>query len=274
MSARLAALAVALGVLTLAPPAWAQQGRPTPTPTPNSPVEARPTVPPADAPPSAPTVGPVGSTATADEPPVVPDGPQPLRLNAATEAAVQGRWALDRAENLPPGEELVFMRLVFDDGRVATTSVYLDPDDGDLRGRRRLDRYRVSDGQLIIRDGYDISVVDVTPEANRLMLRDVQTRVVLYLRREEPLLLVDPTLVGTWSVAPPAHREAITIAFQSDGRAVGTSGGDEFDVEYEGAGAYVLIDNRDTFRYTVLGDRLLLERGDELIDLARVESNR
>lgn len=270
MTARLLVLALSLA----APAALAQQGQPTPTPTPNSPVEARPTNPPADAAPSDPTVGPVGSTAITDEPPVVPDGAQPLRLNAATEAAVQGRWALDRAENLPPGEELVFMRLVFEVGRVATTSVYLDPDDGDLRGRRRLDRYRVSDGQLIIRDGYDISVVDVTAEDNRLLLRDVQTRVVLHLRREDPLLLIDPTLVGTWSVAPPAHREAITIAFQPDGRAVGTSGDGAFDVEYEGAGAYVLVDNRDTFRYTVLGDRLVMERGDELIELARVEPNR
>lgn len=254
-----------------ATPLAAQPGGLPPSPTPAAPApEATPAI--APRPRLGPT-GPARPTALATEPAAVAPAAQPERLNAAVEAFVLGVWELESIPELPrASEELVFARLAFADGEMTMTTVYLDPDDGDLAGRSRRDRYFVADGQVLARDGFRTRLFDVVPHPDnpdRVVVRDVQTDVAMPLRRVEADTKHDPGLYATWRVAPPAHHSLITIAFRPDGRAVGTSDGDTFDVDYVVAGAYVIVDNRDTFRYSLSESHLVLERGDELILLAR-----
>ncbi len=280
-------LAVALAATLAAVPTLAQtpQTNPQPGATTGAPSTGaqRPTPPPPGTPAAVPGVapdpdlGPTGpSRATGrvvEEPPAVEPAAQPERLNAAVAAFVEGLWELDAVSELPrASQELVFARLTFADDRLTTTTVYLDPDDGRLYGLSRRDRYLVADGQVLVREDQRVRLLDIEPttdDDSRMTVRDIQDGIEMRLRRVDASVVHDPGLYGTWSVAPPDHREAITITFTPDGRAVGTSGGDAFDVEYVVAGAYVITDNRDTFRYTLSGTHLVMERGDELILLSR-----
>ena len=224
-----------------------------------------------------PDLGPTGpsrSTAVVREGPAVEAAPQPERLNAAVATLIEGLWELDEVSELPPASaELVFARLHFDgDDRMTTTTVYLDRDDGDLAGRSRRDRYFVADGQILARDGLRTRLLDVQPDSlnpDQITLRDIEERITMRLRRVTAAVERDPSLYATWSVAPPDHDEAITLTFRPDGRAVGTWDGDDYDEGYVVAGAYVILRNRDAFRYTVSNRHLVLESGDRLILLSQ-----
>ena len=226
--------------------------------------------------PQRPDLGPTGEarpTSDASPPPAVTAAPQPERLNAAVTALVEGVWELVAVSELPPAsEELVFARVVFAEGEMTTTTVYLDPDDGDLAGRSRRDRFFAADGQLLTRDGFRTRVLDVQPDPqdrDRIVLRDVQERIAMVLRRVDARVERDPALYGTWRTGPPDRDAPLTLAFGADGQATGADDGDAFRVDYVVAGAYLILDNRTTYRYTVTGDRLVLEHGDELLLLAR-----
>ncbi len=263
-------------LLALAAPAAAQVPPPGPPPPSGrdapAPPETAPILPPR------PDPGPTGAsrpTTDATEPLAVPPAPQPERLNASVQAFVEGIWELAAVSELPPAsEDLVFARLRFEGDRMTVTTVYRDPDDGDLAGRTRRDRFRVADGQLVVRDGLRTRLYDVAPDdrdASRMTVRDVLDRITMQVRRVEGDVERDASLYGTWQAAPPAHREVLTLAFRPDGRVTGFSGDDALDADYLVAGAYVILDNRDTFRYTVSGTHLVLERGGEMILLTRAD---
>lgn len=267
-------------LIVLAVPAAAQTDAPT-TGAPSA-VTPPPAAPEAGVPaatlavPPRPDIGPTGpsrSTAVVSEGPAVAPAAQPERLNAAVEALVEGLWELDAVSELPPASaELVFARVGFDGSEMTLTTVYLNPGDGYLAGRSRRDRYFVADGQILARDGFTTRLFDVQPDAqnpDQIVLRDIEARVTMRLHRVDAAVERDPGLYATWSAAPPAVDDAIALTFRPDGRAVGTWGDDAYDEGYVVAGAYVILRNRDAFRYTVSNRHLVLERGDELLLLAQ-----
>ena len=163
-----------------------------------------------------------------------------------TDRDIEGTWELTAAENLPYEEDLVFARLTFDRGDLYRTFVLLDPDDGELIGQIEDDRYLISDGQLIVRNGRDVTVWDVTREAGELTVHDLETDVVLRLRAADPSGALDPMLVGAWR--PAATGGAGRLRFFPDGTAeVGNKRRD-----YVVAGAYLIIGDEPA-RYAVDG---------------------
>ena len=161
-----------------------------------------------------------------------------------SEADVAGTWELTAAENLPYEEDLVFARLTFDRGDLYRTFVLLDPDDSELIGQIAEDRYLVSDGQLIVRNGRDVTVWDVTRDAAELTVHDLETDVVLRLRVADAAGALDPALFGEWRAEGGVGR----LRFYPDGT-VEVDGERE---DYVVAGAYLLFGD-EPVRYTVGG---------------------
>ncbi len=197
-------------------------------------------------------------------------GPPPLEPVAPD---VVGTWELVAAENVPVEDELVFARLAFTADRFDAVYVFLDPDDAELSGRFERGRYLSSAGQLVVREGRDVTVFDVERDATLLTVRDVETGVVLLLRAADPGLARDPDLVGEWAGARAG--EPFGVRFDPDGRAEVREGDHRDMGDYVVAGPYVLLGD-DPARYTFArgadGRRqLVVEADGERTVLSQVE---
>ena len=167
-------------------------------------------------------------------------------------AEVEGTWELTAAENVPYESELVFGRMTFDGGVLRSVFVFLDPDDAELEGRIHRDRYRVSDGQLLVRDAQSTTVLDVVREGTELTVRDLQSAVAFRMRESNPDLAFDPDLVGAWH--GQFGKEMTTLTFSPNGEVVLLEAdGDEDTDAYVVAGPYLLIDEA-AFRYSFTRD--------------------
>lgn len=194
-----------------------------------------------------------------------------LALLAARPASAQdvlgivGTWEATATENTPGTEEVVFTRMTFTGDRMVTTAVFLDPDDGELSARITDDSYIVSDGQLIVRATGSTTVLDAARDPAGLVVRDTRSGTVVTLRASDPAEALDPALVGTWAGAGGGH----TWRFQFDaagGAVVRRDSDDATEEPYTVAGPYLLVD-RDAYRFTFSGGRLILDREDESIEL-------
>ena len=157
---------------------------------------------------------------------------------------VEGTWELTAAENVPYEDDLVFARLTFADGDLRRTFVLLDPDDGELIGQIEDARYLRSDGQLVVRDGRDVTVLDVVRDGDRLTVRDLETGVVLRLRAADPGGALDAALLGAWRAAPGAaggRGGGLALRFLADGSVEVESGSDRDTERYVVAGPYLLV---------------------------------
>lgn len=198
-----------------------------------------------------------------------------MALPAASQDAlgVVGTWELTRADDVPGDDILVFARMTFTDSRLRTTTVYLDPDDGELSANISDDSYLVSAGQLIVRAPGSTTVLDAGRTLDGLVVRDIETGVSLTMRPADPADALDPALVGSWAGDGGDH--TWTFRFDPDGTSyVRRDDQDRDSLEpYTVAGAYLLID-RDAYRFTFAGSRLILTRENETIDLARTTEAR
>ena len=180
---------------------------------------------------------------------------------------IVGTWEMTGVENVPVSETLVFARMTFTGDRLITTAVYLDEDDGELSARITDDGYVESAGQLVVRAPGSVTVLEVGRTLDGLVVRDLRTEVSLTLRSVDPDAALDPALVGLWAGAGGGH--TWQFRFEPDGRSfVRRDADDETEEPYTVAGAYLLVD-RDAYRYTFAGGRLILSREDETLDLAR-----
>ena len=170
---------------------------------------------------------------------------------AAPAPDVVGTWELVAAENVPYEDDLVFARLTFTADRLDAVYVFLDPDDAELIGRFDRGRYLVSAGQLVVRDGADVTVLDVNRDRTLLTVVDLETGVVLLLREADASNAVDPQLVGGWEGV--REGEPFAVRFGADGRAEVRQGDDRDDGDYVVAGPYVLLGD-DPARYTFARD--------------------
>lgn len=187
----------------------------------------------------------------------------------ATAQSVAGTWEMTTADNPPVAEEVVFTRMTFTDDRLLTTAVFLDPDDGELSARITDDRYRHSDGQLIVQAVGSTTVLDVARDADGLTVRDLETGIVLTMRPASASDALDPALVGTWEGAGGGH--SWRFRFDPDGGAlVRRDDDDETEEPYTVAGPYLLVDE-DVYRFTFAAGGLILEREDETLELFRAE---
>ena len=167
-----------------------------------------------------------------------------------TEADLVGTWELTAVENLPFEDDLVFARMTFADGDLARTFVLLDPDDGELIGQVEADRYLVSDGQVIVRGGRDVTVWDVVRTPGGLVVGDLETGVVFRLRAADPAGALDPDLLGAWRFAAGEGGAAgLGLQFFADGTVEVQDGDDRDRVGYVVAGPYLLIGDEPS-RYT------------------------
>ena len=158
------------------------------------------------------------------------------------EADLAGTWELTAVENLPYEDDLVFARMTFADGDLTRTFVLLDPDDGELIGQVEADRYLVSDGQVIVRGGRDVTVWDVARTPGGLVVRDLETDVVFRLRAADPAAARDPDLLGAWrSAGGEGGAAGLGLRFFVDGTVEVQNGDDRDRVGYVVAGPYLLI---------------------------------
>ena len=178
-----------------------------------------------------------------------------------------GTWEMTAVENSPGDDVVVFTRMTFTGDHLITTAVTLDPDDGELSALITDDAYTEANGQLIVRAPGSTTVLDVARDAAGLVVRDLRSGIVLTLRSADPRDALDPALVGTWS--GPGGGHAWRLRFEPDGRSfVSRDGGNDSEEPYTVAGAYLLIDE-DAYRYTFAGDRLMLDREEETLELSR-----
>lgn len=186
-----------------------------------------------------------------------------LAASASAQPAldVVGVWEMVDAEGVPYEDALVFARLTFTADALRTTSVFLDPDDGELIGQVEEARYVVSDGQLVVRDGAGTTVLAVEREGDRLSVLDLETGVLLRLAAADPAAGSDPALVGAWR-AERDGRVAV-LRFTPGGAVAVQEGGEAPDDEtYTVAGPYLLIGD-EPVRYAVEdGGRRLVLRSD------------
>ncbi|WP_143537255.1 hypothetical protein [Rubrivirga sp. SAORIC476] len=176
---------------------------------------------------------------------------------------VVGTWELVDAENVPYDDLLVFARLTFTPDRLDAVYVFLDPDDGELSGRFEDARVQASAGQLVVRDGAEVTVLDVTRDATLLRVLDLETGIVLNLRAADPEGALDPDLVGGWSGT--RFGRPFGVRFGADGRAEVREGDDRDEGTYVVAGPYVLLGDdpaRYTFRRDASGQRQLVVEAD------------
>ncbi len=150
-----------------------------------------------------------------------------------------GTWELVSSENIPVEDALVFARVTITEDRIASIYVFLDPDDGELKSQVEHGRYRVSDGQLVVREGDGVTVLDARREVGFLTLHDLETDVMLVLREGAPGSERDPDLVGTWVGTRDA--KSFTVQFRDDGTAEVLRGTDRDTGDYVVAGPYVLL---------------------------------
>ncbi len=181
-----------------------------------------------------------------------------LAGSAAAQTGIAGTWELEGVEATPVEDELVFARLTVSDNRIDGLYVFLDPDDGELSGRRTRARYQVSDGQLIVRENNGVTVWDVIQIETGLRIHDLETGTILRFRRADASSSVDPALVGGWSGVRGDRPFALRL--NPDGTAERTDDGDRDTGVWAAAGAYLILGD-DPARYTFVrdaGDRLQL----------------
>ena len=184
---------------------------------------------------------------------------------------IVGTWEATATENTPGTEKVVFTRMTFTGDRLVTTAVFLDPDDGELSARITDDGYVVSDGQLVVRATGSTTVLDAARDPAGLTVRDTRSGVVVTLRAADPADALDPALVGVWEGGGGGHRWRFD--FRADGRAtVRRDADDPTEEPYTVAGPYLLVD-RDAYRFTFVGGRLMLDREDESLDLLPVAAS-
>lgn len=183
---------------------------------------------------------------------------------------IVGTWELTAAANVPYESELVFGRIAFTPDEMRSVFVFRDPDDAELEGRVYTDRYIVSDGQLIVRDGPSTTLLDVLRDGPELTVRDVQTGVLFQMREADPARALDPALVGAWR--GQLGKEVTTLTFSPSGEVrLEEADGDTDERAYTVGGPYLLLGERP-FLYTVAddGQRLILENLGEQQDFLRV----
>ena len=182
---------------------------------------------------------------------------------------VAGTWEMTEAQDVPVADDLVFTRMTFTGDRLLTTAVFLDPDDGELSARVTDDRYRQSDGQLVVQAVGSTTVLDVAREVDRLTVRDLETGVVLTLRPADLSDALDPAFVGVWAGTGGGH--GWRFRFEPDGQAFVRRDDQDSDHDepYTVAGPYHLVD-QDVYRFTFGPDRLTLDGDEETIELFRV----
>ena len=202
-----------------------------------------------------------------------------LLLALATGASAQpplpetvGTWELVAAEDVPVDDALVFARLTITDAEIEQRSVFLDGD-GELTGRVQRGRYRVNDGQLVVRGLDGVTVLAVERAATFLTVRDLETGVRLTYREADPAGAFDPDLVGRWSGTLGGR--PFSIRFDADGTGTSRRGDDDArDGRYVVAGPYLFLDD-GPIRYTLARDggerRLILEGGGQRTVLAPAE---
>lgn len=180
---------------------------------------------------------------------------------------IVGTWEMTGVENAPTSETLVFARMTFTGDRLITTAVYLDEDDGELSARITDDGYVESAGQLVVRAPGSVTVLDVGRTLDGLAVRDLRNEVSLTMRAADPSGALDPALVGLWAGSGGGH--TWQFRFEPDGRSfVRRDADDETEEPYTVAGPYLLVD-RDAYRFTFSDGRLILDREDETLNLAR-----
>lgn len=165
--------------------------------------------------------------------------------------ALEGIWELEAVEASPVDDALVFARLAISDTQILGLYVFLDPDDGELNGRRTRARYRTSNGQLIVRENNGVTVWDVVQIATGLRVHDLETGTILRLRRADPGSAIDPSLVGTWTGTRDGRPFSLSLA--ADGTAERRVGDDRDEGTWAAAGAYLVLDD-DPARYTFTRD--------------------
>ena len=186
---------------------------------------------------------------------------------------IVGVWELAASENIPVEDALVFARVTITEDRIASVYVFLDPDDGELSGQFERGRYRVSDGQLVVREANGVTVLDVQREVGFLTIRDLETDVVLVLREASPGSDRDADLVGAW--AGTRAGRPFAVRFFEDGTAEVGRGDDRDRGDYVVAGPYVLLGDepaRYSFAMGPDGRRhLVVEADGERSVLARAD---
>lgn len=184
---------------------------------------------------------------------------------------VEGTWEMTAVENLPYEDDLVFARMTFADGDLFRTSVFLDPDDGELIGQISTERYLLSDGQVVVRGGRDVTVLDVVRTPGEMTVRDLETGVLLRLRAADPGGALDPALFGRWRSVPGGAGDvegaaaSLALEFFPDGTvSVQNDDGDLDRADYVVAGPYVLIgDEPSRYRFVRAdSDRRLVLSGE------------
>lgn len=193
--------------------------------------------------------------------------------SAAAQTGPVGTWELEGVEASPVEDELVFARLTVSDDRIWGLYVFLDPDDGELSGRRTRARYLVSDGQLVIRENNGVTVWGVVQIATGLRIHDLETGTILRFRRTDPSSAIDPALVGSWSGTRDGRPFALRL--DADGTAERTDDGDRDTGEWAATGAYLILDD-DPARYTFVRDaqdrlQLVVEADGERTILSRAD---
>lgn len=185
---------------------------------------------------------------------------------------VVGTWELVASENVPYDDDLVFARLTFTPDELDAVYVFLDPDDAELIGRYQSGRYRPSAGQLVLRNANGVTVLEVERDRTLLTVADLETGIVLLLRKADPANAMDRDLVGGWEGV--RRGEPFAVRFAPDGRAEIRRGDDLDDGDYVVAGPYVLLGD-DPARYTFVRDadgrrQLVVEADGERSILSRM----
>ena len=196
-----------------------------------------------------------------------------LAASASAQTGLAGTWELEAVEASPVEDALVFARLAVTDDRIDGLYVFLDPDDGELSARRTRARYRISDGQLIVRENNGVTVWDVVQIATGLRIQDLETGTVLRMRRADPGSATDPSLVGTWTGTRDGRPFALRLG--ADGAAERIDGDDRDSGEWASAGAYLVLGD-DPARYTFSRDaddrlQLVVEADGERTVLQRAD---
>ena len=186
-----------------------------------------------------------------------------LAQPGALSAQIVGTWELAASENVPFEDALVFARVTITEDRIESLYVFLDPDDGELISQRERGRYRVNDGQLVVRERDGVTVIDASRDVGFLTLRDLETDVVLVLREAAPGSDRDRALVGAW--AGTRDGAPFGVRFLPDGTAEVLRGDDRDTGDYVVAGPYVLLGDepaRYSFASDAAGRRQLVVEAD------------
>ncbi|MGB3543356.1 hypothetical protein [Rubrivirga sp.] len=197
----------------------------------------------------------------------------PVWAQPALEGAdVAGTWELTGSANVPIEDALVFARLTITDDEIDAVYVFLDPDDGELSGRFERGRYVVSDGQLVVRENNQTSILEAERDGTFLEVRNPRSGSVLSFREVDPRLVLDPGLFGSWSGVRDG--EPFAVRFRPDSRAEVREGDDLDEGDYLVAGPYLLLGD-DPARYTFARSednvlRLVVEADGERTVLDRI----